>query len=214
MIAEESTSLYGISPVSISQRTTPNDLEKRVNKKLLDVMWPNTYHILSVCTILPSHSFLLSLTESFILSSHLLSHLLTLTHIQGKKRQKCTPYIHFLRNWFISYNLWGHPSHSAGEGHFCALIPQLLRRAKVWDLHQVVMGNQHTNREETRRGQNVRKSCTEYVLDCCCLVKCRYWAHLQSFSWIIEHNPICLESINLCFYTSLHVTAFITIWHT
>lgn len=30
IIAEESTSLQGISPVSISQRTTPNDLEERV----------------------------------------------------------------------------------------------------------------------------------------------------------------------------------------
>lgn len=53
------------------------------------------------------------------------------------------PDIHFLRHGFISNDLGCHPGHGAGERHLGALISEFFRRAKVWDLHQIIVCDQH-----------------------------------------------------------------------
>lgn len=131
-----------------------------------------------------THSFTLLHHNEFTHTHSILS--------RKKSEKKSTPYIHFLRDGLISYDFWGHPGHRTRKGHFCALISQLLRRAKIRDLHQVIMGNQHTKSRETRQDGMWGILCRISTA----LSNILSYVHQEMCVSVFMNNTVCLVSIN------------------
>lgn len=53
------------------------------------------------------------------------------------------PNVHFFRHGLVAYDLRSHPGHRPSEGHLGALVAEFFGRAKVRNLHRVVVGDQH-----------------------------------------------------------------------
>lgn len=63
--------------------------------------------------------------------------------LKKKKGFGHLPNVHFFRHWLVAYDLWSHPGHRPREGHLGALVAEFFGRAKVRNLHRVVIGDQH-----------------------------------------------------------------------